>query len=47
MLIGAVVMFVSFMLIYNLGKKQVAEMQEKLNKTDEDEQLVTLPNNDD
>lgn len=47
MLIGAVVMFVSFMLIYNLGKKQVAEMQEKLNKTDEDEQLITLPNNDD
>ena len=29
------------------GKKQVAEMQEKLNKTDEDEQLITLPNNDD
>ena len=47
MLIGAVIMFVSFILIYNLGKKEVADMQAKLNKTDEDEQLVSMPHNDD
>lgn len=46
-LMGAVVMFVSFMLIYNLGKKEVAEMQAKLNKTDESDDLVSLPLGDD
>ena len=44
---GAVVMFVSFMLIYNLGKKEVAEMQTQLNKTEEDGELVSLPLGDD
>ena len=34
MLIGAVIMFVSFVFIYNLGKKEVAAMQKKLNETD-------------
>ena len=34
MLIGAVIMFVSFVFIYNLGKKEVAAMQGKLNETD-------------
>lgn len=47
MLIGAVIMFVSFMLIYNLGKKEVADMQAKLNKTDEDENLISMPQGDD
>lgn len=47
MLIGAVIMFVSFMLIYNLGKKEVADMQAKLNKTDEDENLISMPQSDD
>lgn len=47
MLIGAVIMFVSFMLIYNLGKKEVADMQAKLNKTDEDEKLISMPQGDD
>lgn len=47
MLIGAVIMFVSFMLIYNLGKKEVADMQAKLNKTDEDEKLISMPKGDD
>ena len=47
MLIGAVIMFVSFMLIYNLGKKEVADMQVKLNKTDEDEKLISMPQGDD
>lgn len=47
MLIGAVIMFVSFMLIYNLGKKEVADMQAKLNKTDEDEKLISMPHGDD
>lgn len=46
MLIGAVIMFVSFMLIYNLGKKEVADMQAKLNKTDEDEKLISMPKGD-
>lgn len=47
MLIGAVIMFVSFMLIYNLGKKEVADMQAKLNKTDEDEKPISMPQGDD
>ena len=47
MLIGAVIMFVSFMIIYNLGKKEVAEMQEKLNKTEEDDNIVSFPHGDD
>lgn len=47
MLIGAVIMFVSFMLIYNLGKKEVADMQAKLNKTDEGEKLISMPQGDD
>lgn len=47
MLIGAVIMFVSFMLVYNLGKKEVADMQAKLNKTDEDEKLISMPQGDD
>ena len=47
MLIGAVIMFVSFMLIYNLGKKEVADMQAKLNKTDDDEKLISMPQGDD
>ncbi|HIU60550.1 MAG TPA: MFS transporter [Candidatus Stercoripulliclostridium merdigallinarum] len=47
MLIGAVIMFVSFILIYNLGKKEVADMQAKLNKTDEDEKLISMPQGDD
>lgn len=36
MLIGAVVMFVSFLLIYNLGKKEVAEMAKTLGRSAED-----------
>ena len=47
MMIGAVVMFVSFMLIYNLGKKEVEAMKEQLNKTDEEELSVSLARNDD
>ena len=47
MLIGAVIMFVSFMIIYNLGKKEVAEMQAKLNKTEEDDNIVSFPHGDD
>ena len=47
MMIGAVVMFVSFMLIYNLGKKEVEAIKEQLNKTDEEELSVSLARNDD
>ena len=36
MLIGAVVMLVSFLLIYNLGKKEVAEMAKTLGRSAED-----------